>query len=113
MIFLLRFVLVSLGVIYLVTEASIAAGPRALIAKRSLFLGSLLYCPACAGFWIGLGLSFYETGLWPFLPITGWLYHLESAFVTMALGAIWSALHPNPAWEAESELRGEPPHDDR
>lgn len=101
---LVRWVLLNLSVIYLITTATIASPFRMALAKRSKFLQSLIYCPACVGFWIGL--AFY--GYWPLDgQVLGAVQSptvykiLESGAAAMALGAIWANWAGNPAFAIE------------
>lgn len=63
-------VLVTYGANLAITTSKIFAPVRAWIAVRSTFLGTLVRCPMCAGFWIGFA--------WPALGV-------ESAFVSMTV----------------------------
>jgi hypothetical protein len=47
-------ILTSYGIVYLVAESNLFEKPRAWIAKKSHFLGELIYCPICTSFWVGL-----------------------------------------------------------
>lgn len=78
-----------LGLIYLVTEASITFSVRLAVAKRSLFGLTLIYCPACSGFWLGLGLFW----LFPFEGPTLVRVAL-SGLGSMVLGALWKSRPP-------------------
>ena len=53
----LWFLLVAHGVTLLVTESKIAEPLRRGTARRSAFLGALVHCPMCFGFWAGVLLS--------------------------------------------------------
>ena len=108
MIELFRWALVTLGLVYLVTEASIFTVPRAFLASKSHFLGALVYCPACSGYWVGFLVGIL--GFWPFETIGIWalsIMWLESAIAACALGALWGKLHPNPAVFAEAPFRAQ------
>ncbi len=101
---LVRWALLTLGMIYFITESAIFVSFRVRIA-RSQFGSALIYCAACTGFWVGLAHWF----AWPRIGAPTLLFPiaLESAIAGMALGAIWSAYKQgNPAWHAEAELRG-------
>lgn len=95
-----RWALVVLGCIYLVTEASIATPVRVRIAVLHPLLEALIYCPACSGFWLGLSLCRF----WGPLSFST---AVASGLAAMALGAIWSSWRGAPAWALEEELRRE------
>lgn len=107
---MLTWALVTLGLIYFVTEASIFAPVRVAIARRHALLAQLIYCPACSGFWIGLGMhvvwgttiSPYDWTLFDSWRATALF---ESSVAGMALGAVWGTWHHNVAWDAEEPLR--------
>lgn len=101
-----RWSLLAIGATYLITEAVIFVGVRVALARRSSFLETLVYCPACTGFWVGCALFLF----WPFTAVdTGVLLVasiLQSGVASMALGAAWGAWKGgNPAYEAETPLR--------
>jgi hypothetical protein len=100
----LLFVLVHLGIVYIVTQSRLFALPRkALIdlvklnyAKRpwgAVALGfpvAVFICPPCFGFWVGGALQLL--GYWPFAQV---LYApLEAAIAGCAIGATWGAWGP-------------------
>ena len=106
---LFRWVMLGLGIIYLTTEASIAALPRVLLTRGSPFRTTLFYCPACTGFWVGCAMvavwpfSILDAGPWPFVASA-----IESGFAMMVVGAAWVTWRGgNPAYEIEAPLRGE------
>lgn len=97
----LTWALTLLGLVYLVTEAAITAPLRILLARLHPLVATLLYCPACSGFWLGLGLAWLYPSPEPWLVREG-----LSAVGAMALAASWSkALGGNAAWAAEAALR--------
>lgn len=98
---LLRWALVTAGIIYFVTESSIFAPARMALARGGFFLKALVYCRACFGFWAGCGLGL--AGFWPF----GAQPWLESGFAAMALGAVWSHWMPNHAYHTEQSMTHE------
>lgn len=57
MLQLLHFALLTLGVTYIVTQSSIMILPRMWVTARAPLMGTLIYCPACTGFWVGCGLQ--------------------------------------------------------
>lgn len=54
------------GITIILTSGAILDGFRTWVANRSIFLGKLIDCPMCSGFWVGL-----LYGLWtaPFSAI--------------------------------------------
>lgn len=86
-----------LGAIYLVTASVIFAPVRILIARRGTFLMQLVYCPACAGTWLGLALApAFPALTWPstwptVLAFIWWLVGVlcTSGLASMALGMLW------------------------
>ena len=93
---MLEWALWTLGMIYLVTEASIFHLPRAWFASKSLLAGQLIYCPACSGFWVGLA----SWWMWPHDS-----FPLIPAVAALGLGALWGSWHSNAALVAEAPLR--------
>lgn len=92
---LIRYILLVLGAVYIVTQSSIAAPVRQRIADVHPLLEALVYCGACSGFWIGAAL--YQT--WPYA--VRWPA-LEAAVAGCMLGALWSGYFvPYSAWEDE------------
>lgn len=101
MLDLARWTLVTLGFVYLTTESVIFSPLRVAVARRGLLVATLVYCAACSGFWLGL-----LTSLWLWPSSGPWWYRvLEGGIASTALGALWSAYHPNPMWDAEAPLR--------
>lgn len=96
---LIAWVLLELGLVYLITESMIFSPLRMALARSSMFLAGLLYCPACAGFWVGLALGLL--GAWPEALLRSDLRLLEPAIAGVAVGALWGSWHPNPAWALE------------
>ena len=101
MIDLACWALVHLGLVYLVTEAAIFAPVRLAVSARGPLWTTLIYCPGCSGFWLGLACA----PLWPGPP--WWLALPCSGLAGMGLAATWSkATGGNQAWIAEAALRG-------
>lgn len=104
MVDLIRWFLVTLGLIYFITESSLFAIIRVTAAELSSVLRMLLYCQACSGFWIGIATAAW---LWPFgVGGDGWMavsvQLIEGGIATMGLGALWSHMRGgNPAWHVE------------
>lgn len=94
-LFLLRWALLMLGLIYLATESTIFALPRMVLVNRHVAWATLLYCPACMGFWLGLLTGWLD--LWPFPGVAA----IQSGIAGVAVGALWGHIHPNPAHENE------------
>lgn len=105
----LRWALMALGLIYLITESAIFVLVRVWFAKGSPFRTTLIYCPACTGFWCGMAVAGLD--YWPFDYgddyISRLWEYLESAVAGMVLGAIWGTVRRSLAYEIEAELRGE------
>jgi hypothetical protein len=91
---LLVFGLVHLGITYLICGSAIFAPLRILLAKRSVLVTALIYCPACVGFWIGLALA-------PICPAPIW----QAPFIGLYLGYLNMSMsayhreHPNATQE--------------
>lgn len=99
---MLRWALLVLGLIYLVTESAILTAPRVWIARRGLLAAVFVYCASCTGFWIGCAVALWT---WPFDMAPAWEHVLEGGVAAMALGALWSSWKGgNPAWIAEAPL---------
>lgn len=93
---LLIFALLALGLVYLITQSAIAYLPRNAIADLGAFWESLIYCPACTGFWVGVLLG--ALGYWVH---AGWLGVIEAGVSACALGALWSVYGPPSPWARE------------
>lgn len=84
----IRYVLVFWGAVYILTQSAIFVGVRKFLLKHSTFLATLIYCPACTGFWVGLvfgALGIYGKGLSHFNNVV----IVESALSGTALGYLW------------------------
>lgn len=64
---LLLFILVGVGITNLIVNATIFDNPRDFVIKKSEFLGKLVSCMMCSGFWVGFLVSF----TFDFSPIYG------------------------------------------
>lgn len=95
---LVPWTLLLFGWVYLITDSVIFTRFRMGFASTGLYQMSFIYCPACTGFWVGFVLG--ATGLWPFNDTWYWAPG-ESAIAGVAVGAIWSRIKPNTAFEAE------------
>ena len=84
---LLRYVALLWGVVYLVTQSAIFRPVRMMVANRSPFITTFIYCPSCFGTWVGFAL----TPLLPWDATAGWGW-LESGLAAMALGRVWGRL---------------------
>lgn len=93
---LLIFALLTLGSVYIITQSAIAHAPRNAIADIGWMFESLIYCPACTGFWVGAGLG--ATGYW---VNDGALGVLEAGISACGLGALWGVYGPESAWMRE------------
>lgn len=49
--------LTSYGITYLLSESVLLETPREWLAKRSNFLGNMVYCNICLSYWIALILT--------------------------------------------------------
>lgn len=89
-----RFVFIVWGLAYLVTQSSIMLFLRLFVLKHSRFFGTLVFCPACSGFWIGVLLGvvgLYGPALAPLSP--AWF---ESALIATVLGYFWGKYFGSP-----------------
>ena len=93
---LILWALTGLGMVYLFTESAIFGPMRIAIAVQGPFWESLIYCPKCVAFWVGLALA-------GALPRVWWL---ASGFALMGLVA-WLWGQRQSPWEAEAEAREE------
>jgi hypothetical protein len=82
---LLHYILLLTGVGYLITQSLIFRPLRKLVAKAGAVPAAFIYCPACTGFWIGLGLTPY----WPFESS-----YIGSGIASAALMALWKEYGP-------------------
>jgi hypothetical protein len=88
---LVRFVLLTCGLSYVVTQSS-PLGPLRVIALKLLGVwGALFYCMACTGFWVGLGLDW--AGLGP--PWASVFYHIDAGLEGLAFAVLFSPLTDN------------------
>jgi hypothetical protein len=96
---LLRFALLTLGFTYLLTQSSIFVLLRLWINARWPFIGTLVYCPACSGFWIGGVLGLF--GAYPLPTLFG---PVDAAVVACGLMATWTlAFVRVSSWMLEQE----------
>ena len=88
---LLYFILASWGMTQIIVYGSIFESLREWIAERSFWLGTLIHCPMCTGFWAGVflfgingctELFTYEYNLINLL-ILGWLSSGTSYILNM------------------------------
>jgi hypothetical protein len=50
---MIEFILATIGMTFIITQFYIFEGIRKFICKHSKFLGKLISCTACTGFWSG------------------------------------------------------------
>jgi hypothetical protein len=104
----IHWALLSVGLIYFITDSLIFSHVRVALARGSLFRIGLFYCPACMGFWVGAALGL--GGWWPIeRGLDGWgpvFEALESGIAAMALGAFWGRINPGSAFEIERQELG-------
>lgn len=107
----LRWLAVVLACIYVITESVIFGPFRVWLTKDSMFRRTLIYCPACSGFWVGV--TFGMLMYWPMdYGTSPWAMAreaFESGCCAMVVGAIWGQWHINNAFFLEAGLRGEDP----
>ena len=97
---MLLFFLLLWGLVYLWTGSKIMMPLRmALGAVLPYWLLDLCYCPPCAGFWFGLGLS--ALGVWPHETVAVWA-PVEAAVASTGAMAIVAAYVP---LDTEREIR--------
>ena len=84
---LLRFVLLSAGITYYLTQSFIFAPIRVALTHHlpewALGLRYFVYCPACVGSWVGLALWF--SGAWPLGGAHAWVYAIVASCVVNRL----------------------------
>lgn len=106
---LVLFLLAAFGVIYVVVDSAIFAPVRVVIASRSRFFGTLLYCAYCTGFWVGLLLTpVFVAWTWDDWWF-GRLALLELVGGTVVMGAVafirgWAPHFLSGAYEREREI---------
>ncbi len=88
--------LITVGLVYLVTQSTIFSPLRKVVSKAGIFFEVLIYCPACSGFWLG-GLA----SAW--LQPSGIETLLQAAIKGAALGALWGVYGPESPWNIEME----------
>lgn len=54
----LPFMILCYGLSHIITESELLSGVRYFVAARSRWLGYLLRCQVCCGFWIGVLVAF-------------------------------------------------------
>ena len=96
-------VLVNLGILYFISESVLFGTVRMWIATGGALLRSLIYCPACLGFWLG---AFQGPVNGPFQAFAWWEASIGTGLLLMAIGALWSKLFGNSAWSIEQEDDG-------
>jgi hypothetical protein len=98
---MLVFILISLGITYVITNSFVLYGIRRLLISltgNTLWVAVLLYCPACMGFWVGAALG--AGGMWP-EPVSMLQAIWRAAFAAAAVGALWSEYGPKSQFESE------------
>jgi hypothetical protein len=86
-----KFVTMHLGLVYILTQSVIARPARVFLAELHPQLEVLVYCSACAGFWIGM-----------LLGVLGyWSSAVEAAITGCCLGAVWVEYGPASVWFSE------------
>ncbi len=91
---LVRWALVCLGLIYLLTQSGVLSPLRGAIMRpisripwAGTYLVTLVYCPACIGFWVGCAVQYF---LYLWTLAWGLRGVVESGIAAMAVGAIWN-----------------------
>lgn len=83
---LLVVTLASFGLVYIVGQSKISQYPREQISRSKLkvvhFMLDLIECPACFGFWIGLGGALLNG--W------GWLSVVAACYICASNLLLWS-----------------------
>ena len=92
---MMHFALLVAGFTYLLTQSGVFAAFRKWVADDRPTIQALVYCPACAGFWIGVLLH----TVWPFPELV--IKPVEAGIGACALMAVWSYYVPSEAWEIE------------
>jgi hypothetical protein len=101
LVLLLRWALVVIGFVYLLTESGFFMPLRLLVRKLGRLATTFIYCPACTGFWIGGVLGYL--GWWPWVDWPTQL--LQSAVAATAVATTWSKLTGgNPMYSLEADL---------
>lgn len=80
---LLWFVLTGYGLTQLIVYGSIFEKSRSYIKSKSSFLGELVHCPMCTGFWVGVLLF----GLNPFTELFNFELNLINSLICGWLGS--------------------------
>lgn len=79
------------GITIILTSGAILDGFRSWVAQRSAFLGKLIDCPMCSGFWVGLlyGLyvaPFYALFFAGLISLSSWIiYTIVDYFATKSM----------------------------
>lgn len=60
---LVVFVLVGIGLTNLIVNSNILEKPRNWLVRKIPFVGKLVSCMMCSGFWVGVGLAYYSGGV--------------------------------------------------
>ena len=81
---LLYFILASWGMTQIIVYGSIFESLREWISERSFWLGTLIHCPMCTGFWAGVFLF----GINGFTELFNFEYNIANLFI---LGCLASA----------------------
>jgi hypothetical protein len=109
---MIEFILVTLGIVYGLTSSFALTPLRLWLARlsgHSVWFVTLLYCPACTGFWVGVALS--SSGLW---PVTSHAFTAawQAGFAGTALGALWSEYGPASVFDIEQPFNPAPAAED-
>ena len=60
------FIFSAVGITMIITVSSLFLPIRSFIDSKSSYLGELINCPMCTGFWVGLIVSFLSYDMPPF-----------------------------------------------
>jgi len=105
MLTFLLFILAGVGITNLVVNATILDNPRDFIIKHSPFLGKLITCMMCSGFWIGFLIGpFFNIGLlWAGPAISLLSYSFGILIEWMEISMAVNALELDKAEQDENE----------
>ncbi len=94
---LARWLVMTLALTYVITQSAIFSFVRRGIARMHPMLATLVYCPACTGFWAGGAAAL-------FLGCVRGGDAFAAALAGMVLGALWQRWGPEvDVWKAEQD----------
>lgn len=100
---LLLFIIISVGITNLLVNASILDNLRDYVKSKNTFIGNLISCMMCSGFWIGIFISFFSFNIFPLYggaiaSVSSYIFGLLVDYLNVKI-----AIHANNIMEDEDK----------